>query len=467
MDIKKNHQHSLSPSIFRSYDIRGIAHQELDTQTIYAIGQALGTEALEQKDASIITARDGRLSSPELCQALQAGILATGCNVVDIGIVPTPVLYFAVHNDKIATQSGVMLTGSHNPKEYNGLKMMLKGETLAEQKITALYERILANDFIVGQGQKTDYDISSTYMAIICEYVQLKRPLKIVIDAGNGVAGPLATALFNQLNCNIIPLFCDIDGHFPNHHPDPTEKKNLQSLIAAVRDNQADLGIAFDGDGDRLGVVTDKGHIIHADHLLMPLAQQVLQTNKNATIVYDVKCSRYLKDLIEAYEGQAVMARTGHSLIKNKMKETNAALAGEMSGHIFFKDRWYGFDDALYAAARLLEILSQTNQSADSFFQQFPQGISTPELRITLPEEEKFKFVEKFKSQAQFEKAEMNYIDGIRVEKADAWGLLRASNTTPCLILRFEADSDEALSQLQEEFRQQILAINPQLQLPF
>ncbi len=457
----------IDASIFRAYDIRGVVATSLTEDTVYLIGQALGSLIREHGEHQVAIARDGRASSPALSHALCRGLLATGCDVIDLGMVPTPLLYYATRI--LAQHSGVMLTGSHNPADYNGLKMVVGGVTLTEQQIAALYHRIQAQDFYraTQPGLYQELNIIDRYLHQIHTTVQLTRPLKIVIDAGNGVTGQIAPRLFKLLGCEVHELFCDIDGAFPNHHPDPSQPENLQDLIRAVHEQHADIGLAFDGDGDRLGVVTDRGAIIWPDRLLMLFAQSVLQAQPQAKIIFDVKCTQHLAELIRKLNGEPVMWKTGHSLIKAKMAEINAQLAGEMSGHFFFNDRWYGFDDALYAGARLLEILSQHHENADEIFSAIPNSINTPELKVSVTEEEKFNLMQQLIANAQFVDAEVMLIDGLRVNFADGWGLVRPSNTTPYLVLRFEAINEAMLQKIQRLFRDWMLSVKPDWVLPF
>lgn len=458
---------TIPQSIFRAYDIRGVVGETLTPDIVYAIGLALGSEALARGQSTMITARDGRLSGALLMHALCEGLLDSGCNVIDIGECPTPLLYFATHT--LASQSGAMLTGSHNPPDYNGIKMVIAGETLAEQDIQQLYQRIINRDIQQKtRGTLTEYDdILTDYTHYITQQITLARPLKIVIDCGNGVAGYVAPDLFRELGCEVIELFCDVDGRFPNHHPDPSEIRNLQDLIQAVTEYKADIGLAFDGDADRLGVVTNRGEIIWPDRQLILFAQDVLKRIPGATIIYDVKCTRYLKTIIEQQGGKPLMWKTGHSLVKGKMKATGAALAGEMSGHIFFKERWFGFDDGIYTAVRLLEILAAQTQTISEIFKSIPDSVNTPELKLPLSDDRKFAFIAALQEQARFPGADITTIDGLRVDFKDGWGLVRPSNTTPYLILRFEADSEASLLKIQRLFREQLLALQPDLQLPF
>jgi phosphomannomutase/phosphoglucomutase len=455
----------INASIFKAYDIRGIVGETLTAEVVYQLGRALGSEAYFRGEQIVVVGRDGRVSGPELSEALINGLKSTGRDVKDIGLVPTPVLYFAAQ--QLGTGSGVMLTGSHNPPEYNGLKMVIAGDTLASEAIQELHKRIETGDLLTGDGTVESVDIMQDYIEKITSDVQVIRPLKVVIDCGNGAAGEAAPLLFKSLGCNVEELFCEIDGNFPNHHPDPSKPENLTALIKAVQQQGADLGFAFDGDGDRLGVVDSNGRVIWPDRLMMLFAADVLSRNPGAQIIYDVKCSKNLANAIAQSGGEPLMWKTGHSLIKAKMKETGALLAGEMSGHIFFKERWFGFDDALYAGARLLEILANDDRSADDVFAALPDSYNTPELNIAMAEGEPAVFMEKLSSSTGFENAQLTTIDGMRAEFEDGWGLVRASNTTPNLVLRFEADDELALFRIQEEFRRVMLETEPGLVLPF
>ena len=452
-------------SIFRAYDIRGVVGETLTEEGVLIIGQAIATQALSVGQKSIVIARDGRLHSPALSANLAKGIQSTGCDVVDIGMLPTPVLYFATHH--LDTQSGVMITGSHNPANYNGLKIVIAGETLSGGAIQDLYQRIEKDDFASGEGGYREHMLLPDYIGTISRDVRLGRMIKVVVDCGNGVAGEAAPMLLSTLGCEVVPLYCDIDGHFPNHHPDPSKPENLQNLIDKVREEKAELGLAFDGDGDRLGVVDSDGNIIWPDRQMMLYAIDVLSRQAGADIIYDVKCTRNLAKVIAKHGGKPVMAKTGHSLIKAKMKQIDAELAGEMSGHIFFKERWFGFDDALYTASRLLEIVTAEFRPTAEIFADLPDSVSTPELNISLQEGENIAFIEQLQSQSQFEDANIITIDGMRVEFQDGWGLVRASNTTPSLVLRFEADDEQSLERIKQVFREQMLIINAELNLPF
>ncbi|ESS70146.1 phosphomannomutase/phosphoglucomutase [Methyloglobulus morosus KoM1] len=455
-----------SAAIFRAYDIRGIVGQTLTKEIVYNIGRAVGSEAKELGCHTVVIGRDGRISSPTLAEALSNGVVSTGCNVLDIGMVPTPVLYFVVqHTDG---RSGVMITGSHNPSEYNGLKMMIKGNTLAGDRIQELKKRIDNHAFVSGKGSiEQNGMFESEYIGTLCDDIQVARPMKIVLDCGNGVAGELAPVLFKNLGCEVIELFCEVDGNFPNHHPDPSKPENLAELISTVKHYGADLGIAFDGDGDRLGVVDSKGKIIWPDRQMMLFAKDVLAGKPGSEIIYDVKCSRHLPDQIVKYGGRPLMWKTGHSFMKAKLKETGAKLAGEMSGHIFFNDRWFGFDDALYSAARLLQILSEDPRPSSEVFADFPDSINTPELNVELAEGENVKFIKGMFAAAQFTGGKITDIDGMRIDFSDGWGLVRASNTTPSLVIRFEADSKVALENIQAQFRDLMRTVKPGIKLPF
>jgi len=455
----------LPAEIFKAYDIRGIVDKSLTVDVVRLIGQALGSLAKERQQTAIAVGRDGRLSGPALSNALMEGITAAGCDVVDIGCVPTPVTYFAAN--ELGCNSCVSVTGSHNPPDYNGLKMVIGGETLALDAIQQLKARIEAGQLATGQGQRRSADVRAAYVSRILGDIKLARPMKIVMDCGNGVAGAVAPELFKGLGCEIIPLFCEVDGTFPNHHPDPSKPENLADVIKALKETDAEIGIAFDGDGDRLGVVTKDGEVIFPDRQLMLFAADVLSRVPGGQIIYDVKCTRLLADWVRQHGGEPLMWNTGHALIKKKLKETGAPLAGEMSGHVFFKERWYGFDDGLYTGARLLEILSRAGD-ANAVLKGLPNSPSTPELNIKMAEGEPFALIDKLKAEARFDGArEVITIDGVRVEYADGFGLARPSNTTPVVVLRFEADNAEALARIQAGFRQAITAVWPGIQLPF
>ncbi|MCF7980766.1 MAG: phosphomannomutase/phosphoglucomutase [Pseudomonadales bacterium] len=455
----------ISPSIFRAYDIRGIVNETLDTDVAYRLGQAVGTAAQIKGNDSVVVGADGRLSSPELCAALVRGLRDSGSDVINIGTVPTPLVYFATSITD--AKSGIMITGSHNPSNYNGFKIVIDGNTLANEEIQSLRQMIERNQFSSGSGELDDVDIIENYIAQITSDIAIGKPLKVVLDCGNGVAGIVAPKLMEALGCEVIPLYCEIDGRFPNHHPDPGKPENLKDLIDTVLSQEADIGLAFDGDGDRLGVVTNRGNIIWPDRLMMLFAKDVASRNPGADIIYDVKCSRRLAGLISNYGGRPIMWKTGHSLIKAKMRETGALLAGEMSGHIFFKERWFGFDDGIYSAARLLEILGLDERDADTLFESFPDDLSTPEINIQVTEENKFDIVSELQQNARFDDAEIVTIDGLRADFDDGWGLVRASNTTPVLVLRFGADDEAALEQIQNRFKEALMAVAPELDIPF
>lgn len=459
-------QRQIERSVFRAYDIRGVIGEQLDEDAFYSIGRALSTRLYALARNKIFLARDGRLSSESLAAALKQGLLDSGTQVIDLGAVATPVMYYATATQK-GIDSGLIVTGSHNPADYNGIKMVLAGKTLAQADIDELYELVKAKDYRQGQASCESFDIMPEYRQRIISDIKVQRPLKVVVDCGNGIAGPIIPAVIAALGCEVIPLYCDVDGRFPNHHPDPTDEKNLVDLKKAVAQHQADIGLGFDGDADRLGVVTNLGEVIWPDRLLMLYAREILKTNKAATIVYDVKCSSHLATVIRSAGGIAKMCPTGHSIVKAVMKEEKAVLAGEMSGHLFFKERWYGFDDALYSACRLLEILSASQLSVSEQFAAIPNSVNTPEIKIPIAEEDKFSFMKLFCEQANFPEAELVRIDGLRVEFAKGWGLLRASNTTPCLVARFEAEDQASLEQIQALFRAQLHGFNQKLVLSF
>ncbi len=454
-----------APEIFKAYDIRGIVDKTLTTEAVEAIGQAIGSEALRRDRKTVCIGRDGRLSGPSLSQALARGLQKSGVDVIDIGMVTTPMLYFATH--LLGTGSGVMVTGSHNPPDYNGLKMMVAGDTLSGDAILALRKRLESGDIRSGAGKYRTEEVTKAYLERVIGDVKLKRKMRIAVDCGNGVPGAFAPELYRRMGCEVQELFCEVDGTFPNHHPDPSQPKNLQDLIAALKDGDAEIGLAFDGDGDRLGVVTREGKIIYPDRQLMLFAADVLSRNPGAEVLYDVKCTRNLAPWIREHGGKPTMWKTGHSLIKAKMKETGALLAGEMSGHVFFKERWYGFDDGMYAGARLLEYLSNV-PDIRAAFDGLPDSINTPELQIKLDEGENYALIEKLQKTARFPAArEVITIDGLRVEYADGFGLARSSNTTPVVVLRFEATDEQAIKRIQDDFRRVLQEVRPGVQLPF
>ncbi|MBP9742732.1 MAG: phosphomannomutase/phosphoglucomutase [Burkholderiales bacterium] len=441
-----------SQEIFKAYDIRGVVATELTANVIENIGKVLGTLALSANVKGLVVGYDGRLSSPDLAHKLIAGILASGCDVYDIGEVTTPMVYFA--NYELNTFSGVMITGSHNPPQYNGLKMVIANETLCGDKIQNIYTALQAGDYNDNKNAVHHrVDITEVYIKKITDDVKLKRKMSIIIDCGNGVAGKIAPVLYRRMGAKVLGLFCDVDGNFPNHHPDPSKPENLKDLIAALNNPGAEIGLAFDGDGDRLGVVTRNGNIIYPDRQMMLFTADILEKNPGAKIIYDVKSSRLLATWIEQHGGEPLMCRTGHSFIKAKARETGAKLAGEMSGHIFFSDRWNGADDGVYAGARLLEILSQVDDPS-ALLNALPNSVATPEINIEVSEGEQHKIIKKLQQTAKFSGCEkIINIDGLRVEYSDGFGLVRASNTTPVLVLRFESESEAGLEKIKLQFR--------------
>jgi phosphomannomutase/phosphoglucomutase len=456
---------TITQGIFKAYDIRGVVGKTLDAGIARQIGQAFGTAVRARGEYSVVIGRDGRLSGPELSAALASGLQRAGVDVIDIGVVATPLVYYAT--EVLDAKSGIMVTGSHNPPDYNGFKMVLGGEAIYGEAIQELYQTILRRDIAQGNGSYRTHDIREAYFKRIVEDVQLARPMKVAVDAGNGVAGAFVGELYRRLGCEVTELFCEVDGTFPNHHPDPAHPENLQDLIRCLKETDCEIGLAFDGDGDRLGVVTKDGQIIYPDRQLMLFAQEVLERNPGQTILYDVKCTRHLAGWIERHGGVPLMWKTGHSLVKAKMRESGAPLGGEMSGHIFFKDRWYGFDDGLYAGARLLELLSR-QQDGSAVLNALPQSTSTPELQLKLEEGENFTLIEQLQRQATFPGAQQIItIDGLRVEYEDGFGLARSSNTTPVVVMRFEAQDQAALARIQGEFRRVILAAKPDAALPY
>ena len=456
---------NINPAIFKMYDIRGIVATDLTADTVRLVGQAFATECNKQNIKEVCIGRDGRLHSKELSVALTEGLNAGGCDVIDVGMVPTPVLYFSTHH--LNTGTGIMVTGSHNPPEYNGLKMSMGGKTLYGDDITGLYNLIESADFNKGTGNYREEALLDIYLDRIVSDVKLARPMKIAVDCGNGVAGVIATELFKKLGCEVTELFCDVDGTFPNHHPDPSKLENLKDICESIKEHDLELGLAFDGDADRVGVIDDKQNVIWPDRQMILYSEDVLSRVPGALIIYDIKSSYNLGKEITKMGGKELMWKTGHSLIKAKMKETDAALAGEMSGHIFFKERWYGFDDGLYSAARMLEILSKKEGSASEIFNALPDSYNTPEIQINFEEGEHHVFMDKFKNTADFGGAEISTIDGMRVTWDKGWGLIRPSNTTPCLVLRFEAEDENSLSEVQENFRKQLLATDSSIKLSF
>ena len=455
----------VSPAIFRAYDIRGVVDEVLTPDVVREVGKAFGSECEAQGQKRVVVARDGRLSGPALSEALIDGLMSTGRQVIDIGMVPTPVLYYATY--KLETGTGVMITGSHNPPNYNGLKMMMAGASLYGEAIQRLYQRIAGHEVCTGEGTLESVEILDEYIQRVVGDIQLARPMKIGVDCGNGVPGLIAADLLRKLGCEVVEMFSEVDGRFPNHHPDPSKVENLQDLIRAVDEHKLQLGLAFDGDGDRVGVIDNTGQIIWPDRQMILYSRDILSRHPGAKIIYDVKCSRHLGQAIQEAGGEPEMWKTGHSIVKARMRETGALLGGEMSGHIFFKERWYGFDDALYTAGRLLEILSKDNRLVCDIFAELPDSLNTPELNVSFEEGEHFKFMEQLVQQSQFPGAKVTTIDGIRVDFDDGWGLVRASNTTPSLVIRFEAENQQALERIQAQFRAAIWAVDSHLTLPF
>jgi phosphomannomutase / phosphoglucomutase len=456
---------TIPAEIFRAYDIRGIVGRSLTPDGVSDIGRALGSVGRERGAATFAVCRDGRLSGPELADALMEGLVSAGANAIDIGMGPTPLAYFAAHH--LGCGSCVAVSGSHNPPQYNGLKMVVGGDALFGDDIQDLRKRIEQRNFVTGAGKKTKADVLDAYVERVAGDVKLARKFHVAIDCGNGVAGMLAPRLFKRLGCEVTELFCEVDGTFPNHHPDPAQPENLVELIKTLKTGKAELGLAFDGDGDRLGVVTKDGEIIFADRQLMLLAKDVLSRNPGAEIIYDVKSTRLLAPWIERHGGKPLLWKTGHSLIKAKLKETGALLAGEMSGHTFFKERWYGFDDALYGGARLLEVLSK-EKDANQALKSLPNAPSTPELHWALEEGEPHALVAKLQKGKPFPGAQrVVTVDGVRVEYADGFGLARASNTTPNIVMRFEADNAAALERIKSEFRTALQPLKPDAPLPY
>ena len=443
---------TIASDIFKAYDIRGIVGKSLTNEAAYLIGKAIAARGAKLGVSRIAVGRDGRLSGPELGENLMRGITESGLDVLNVGMVATPMLYFAAIKE--CGGSGVMITGSHNPPDYNGFKMMLAGDTLAGEAVQELLSAIQNDQFVSGSGKVREQDFAAAYQAAIVDHIKLARPMNIVIDAGNGVPGAYAGDLFRALGCTVTELFCEVDGNFPNHHPDPAKPENLQDLIRALQSSDAEIGLAFDGDGDRLGVVTKDGQIIYPDRQLMLYAQDVLSRNPGAKVIFDVKSTRLLAPWIKEHGGEPIMEKTGHSFIKSSMKKNGALLAGEMSGHTFFKERWFGFDDGLYTGCRLLEILSRSDNPS-AVLNALPESSSTPELNIHLPEGSNgHQVIAELAKDAKFEDAqEVITIDGLRVEFADGFGLMRASNTTPVLVLRFEGDDQAALERIQQQFK--------------
>jgi phosphomannomutase/phosphoglucomutase len=452
-------------NIFKAYDIRGVVGKSLNDNSVIQIGKSIGSEALRQNQQDICVGYDGRLSSPHIFNLLSKGLLSTGINVINIGLVTTPMLYFSTH--QLNTQSGIMITGSHNPPEYNGFKIVINDKTFSANDIQILYQRIIKEEYLVGEGEMSNSNVKPSYLEKIYSDIKLARPIRIAIDCGNGAASVCAEELYKGIGAKVESLFCNIDGNFPNHHPDPSNLKNLISLQEALLKGDSELGLAFDGDADRLGVVSKKGEVIFPDRQLLLFAEDVLKNNPGASIIFDVKSTRHLFSWIEDRGGIPIIWKTGHSLIKTKMKESKAILAGEMSGHMFFNDRWYGFDDGIYAGARLIEILSHFDNPSE-ILEALPKGFSTPELNIKLNEGEQHKIIKTLQNKAKFQNAnEIIKIDGLRVEYDYGFGLMRASNTTPVIVLRFEANSNENLKLIQNEFKEILETYIPQEKIPF
>ena len=450
-------------SIFRAYDIRGVVNETLTTEVVYRIGLAIGTKVGDLGEQTLVVGADGRLSSPELVDSLISGLTQSGRDVINIGFVATPLVYYATHNTE--ARSGVMITGSHSAAEYNGLKIIIDGRTLKDGDIQELYQLYLSGEFSEGNGEVVGVDIREDYIDAISDDVVVAQPLKVVFDCGNGIAGDIAPDLIAALGCEVLPLYCEVDGNFPNHHPDPINPDNLTDLIATVLAQKADIGFAVDGDGDRIVAITKTGEIIWPDRLLMLFAKDIVSRNPGSDVVYDVKCTRHLNTVISRFGGRPVISRSGHSFIKAKMAETDAMLGGEMSGHICFKERWFGFDDGLYAAARLLEIVGSQTAGLTELLREFPNGLSTPEIQIPVDESIKFDLVERLKKETSgFDAATLTTIDGLRVDFSDSWGLVRASNTSPCLTLRFEADDEGSLENIQALFREKLFIVDESLQ---
>ena len=449
----------LNDNIFRANDIRGIAFEDLTEEVIFDLGKALGTESINRKQDDFIIGRDGRVSSPQLFEWLSEGVLSTGCNVTNIGVVPSPVFYHSTF--KLNSSSGVVITGSHNPADYNGFKILFNNNSTSSEEIQSIKKRVKEQDFVSGTGNIESIDVIESYVEEVTKNIKLNRPLNISIDCGNGAAGVVAEKVYKGLDCEVEGLYCDLDGNFPNHHPDPSRPENVEDLIQSVLKNKSDIGLAFDGDADRLGVISPSGEMIFPDMQMILFSEHVLKKNPNSKIVFDVKCSKLLEEAILKSKGTPIMSKTGHTFIKSMIRDNGAILGGEMSGHIFFNDRWPGFDDGVYAGARMLEILSHSE--GEDIFKALPKLVSTPEINIETTDEEKFSIIDDFKRLSNFEDGNIIDIDGIRVEFDNGWGLLRASNTSPVLVLRFEADSSNALSAIKERFKDTLYKIEPTL----
>ena len=449
----------LNQNIFRANDIRGIAYEDLTQEVVQSLGKALGSEAIDRNIQEFIVGRDARLSSPEIYDWLSSGIMSTGCNVIDIGIVTSPMFYHSTY--ELNSSSGVVITGSHNPGNYNGFKIIFNNHSTSSKEILTLKQRILEENFREGKGTSKKEDIKESYVNRILQGIRLNKNLNISIDCGNGVAGVVAKDVYERLGCNVIELHGEPDGSFPNHHPDPSKLENMEDLIKSVKENNSVVGLAFDGDADRLGVISPKGEMIYPDRQMIMFSRQVIQSSPNAKIVFDVKCSKLLSDEIEKLKGKPLICKTGHTFIKQKIRDTDALLGGEMSGHIFFNDRWPGFDDGIYAGARMLEIIA--NSKEDDLFATVPDMLSTPEINIAAADEEKFQIVKTFIENSKFNDAKIVSIDGIRVEFETGWGLLRASNTSPSLVLRFEAETSDDLNKIKEIFYLGLKSIKPNI----
>ena len=449
----------LNENIFRANDIRGIALEDLTEEVIFALGRALGTESLNRKQDDFIIGRDGRISSPLLFEWLSEGVLSTGCNVIDIGVVPSPVLYHATFN--LSSSSGVVITGSHNPSNYNGFKILFNNNSTSSEEIQSIKKRIKEQDFLSGAGRIESLDVVESYVEEVKNNIKLSRPLNISIDCGNGAAGVVAEKVYKGIGCEVEGLYCDLDGNFPNHHPDPSRPENVEDLIELVLKNKSEIGLAFDGDADRLGIISPTGEMIFPDMQMIVFSEYILKKKPNSKIVFDVKCSKLLEEAILKSNGIPIMSKTGHTFIKSMIRDHGAILGGEMSGHIFFNDRWPGFDDGVYAGARMLEILSHSE--GEDIFRTLPKLVSTPEINIETTDEDKFSIINDFKKISNFEDGKIIDIDGIRVEFDNGWGLLRASNTSPVLVLRFEADSSEALNNIKDRFKDTLNKIEPSL----
>ncbi len=452
----------VNASVFKAYDIRGIVGVSLDEAFAEHLGRAFGSEAVKAGESAVAVGRDGRLSGPSLVKALIKGLVSTGLDVVDLGAVTTPMLYYvAATRRRRGCRSGIMVTGSHNPKDYNGFKMVLAGKAIYGDEIQNLRRRIEAEDYVRAKGRTARMDISTEYLARIVTDCALARPMKIVVDSGNGIPGASAPAILRALGCEVIELYSEVDGEFPNHHPDPSQPENLADLIRTVQATGAELGLAFDGDGDRLGVVTNDGQIIYPDRQLMLFATDILKRKPGGTVIFDVKCTQRLAPVIRRCGGVPLMWKTGHSLVKAKLRETRAPIAGEMSGHIFFAERWYGFDDATYSAARLLEILSRSKHPS-KVLNALPTSFSTPELNVACAEGEPKRVVQQLLATAKFPGSkEIITIDGLRVDYKDGFGLIRSSNTTPVLVLRFEGHTPQALERIQSHFMAALRVVKP------